>query len=371
MKRLSYYRDACDPAGYVVRLGGREPPIFMFHDVEPGRFARQLEALERKELRGVSCADVDWSNPDPRDVVLTFDDGRASLCDVAWPLLRRHGFRATAFLSPGLMEATGAGAGRSVSVGRLVDFDAVRRMHESGEIDVQLHGYAHARVFVSDRILDFARPGRPDVNLGVAAWRVRRDGRESCDVELAPGEPIYEYGSRWGPHPRFLDSERVREACRRRVEDGGGAERFFADPDWRAALEAAARDARSTAGDEGWETSEERDADRRLLLGLAGDRLLAETGARATHFALPWAEEGPGVEDVAMACGIEHLHHGYLSPAEYARANRGALPRHPRLKEFFLDRLPGPGRPFLPAFVAREIRRMAQSQGRDRLRREG
>jgi hypothetical protein len=369
VKRLSYYRDACDPAGYLVRLGGREPPIFMFHDVEPERLVRQLEALERKGLRGVSCADVDWSDPDPGDVVLTFDDGRASLYDVAWPLLSRHGFRATAFLSPGLMETAGAQA--DGSRGRLVGFDAVRRMQQSGVLDVQLHGYAHSRVFVSERIIDFARPGRTDVNLGISAWRVRRDGHETCDVELAPGEPIYEYGSRWGPHPRFLDSERVRDACRRRVEQGGGAERFFADPNWRAALEAAVRDARSGTVDEGWETEAERDADRRLLLKLAGDRLRAETEAHATHFALPWAEEGPGVDEVGLACGIEHLHHGYLSPADYARANRGALPRHPRLKEFFLDRLPGPGRPSLPAFVAREIGRMAGSPGRDRLRREG
>lgn len=369
MKRLSYYRDACDPAGYLVRLGGREPPIFMFHDVDPARFARQLEALDRKNSRGASCADVDWSDPDPRDVVLTFDDGLASLYDVVWPLLCRHGFRATAFLSPGLMETGGSGADRSRD--RLVDFDAVRRMHLSGVLDVQLHGYAHSRVFVSERIIDFARPGRPDVNLGISAWRVRRDGSESCEVELAPGEPIYEYGSRWGPHPRFLDSERVREACRRRVEDGGGAARFFADRHWRAELEKAARDVRSVAGDEGWETPEERDADRRLLLRLASDQLQAEVGARATHFALPWAEEGPGVEDAALARGIEHLHRGHLSPAAYARANGGALPRHPRLKEFFLDRLPGPGRPALPAFVAREIRRMAASQGRDPLRREG
>lgn len=371
MKRLSYYRDVCDPAGYLARLGGREPPIFVFHDVEAERFASQLDALARKGLRGVSCADIDWSDPNPRDVVLTFDDGRASLYDVAWPLLQRHGFRATAFLSPGLMETTGAETGGSR--GRLVDFHQVRRMRDSGELDVQLHGYVHARVFVSDRIIDFASPGRPDVNLGVSAWRVRREGRESCDVRLAPGEPIYEYGSRWGPHPRFLDSERVREACRRRVEDGGGADRFFRDPDWRETLESVVRDvrARPGAGDEGWETPEERDADRRRLLRLARDRLRAETGTEATHFAPPWAEEGPGVEEAALACGIEHLHRGYLSPADYARANRGALPRHPRLKEFFLDRLPGPGRPSLPAFVAREIRRMAASRGRDRLRREG
>lgn len=343
--------------------------MFIFHDVEERRFGRQLDALERKGLRGVSCADVDWSKPDPREVVLTFDDGRASLYDVAYPLLRRHGFRATAFVSPGLMEAVGVGSTRSR--GRLVDFDGVRRMHHSGVIEFQLHGFAHARVFVSERIIDFARPGRPDVNLGISAWRVRRDGRETCDVELAPGEPIYEYGSRWGPHPRFLDSERVREVCRRRVEEGGGAGRFFADPDWRGALEAAVRDARSGAGDEGWETAEERDADRRLLLTHAGDRLRAETGASATHFALPWAEEGPGVEQVALDCGIEHLHRGYLSPAEHARANRGPLRRHPRLKEFFLDRLPGPGRPSLAAFLAGEARRIARSEGRAGLRREG
>ena len=372
MRRLAYYRDVCDPAGYVARLGGREPPIFIFHDVEEERFGRQLAALERKSLRGVSCADVDWSNPAPDDVVLTFDDGRSSLYEVAWPLLRRHGFRATAFVSPGLMETASVDGGRgSRSRGRLIDFEQARRMHASGVIDIQLHGYAHARTFVSQRIVDFARPGRPDVNLGISSWRVRRAGRETCDVELAAGEPIYEYGSRWGPNPRFLDSERVREACRRRVEEGGGAERFFAGSGWRATLEAAVRDARSGAPDEAWETDEERDADRRLLLTQAADRLRTETGIEASHFALPWAEEGPGVEQVALACGIEHLHLGYLSPAAYARGNRGPLRRHPRLKEFFVDRLPGPGRPSLPAFLTMEARRIARSEGRDGLRREG
>ena len=366
MKPLSYYRDACDPAGYVARLGGGEPPMFIFHDVEPGRFGRQLGALEGKGLRGVSCADVDWTEPDPRDVVLTFDDGRASLYEVAYPLLRRHGFRATAFVSPGLMERKREGAPRP-----LIDFDQAREMQGSGVIDVQLHGFAHARTFVSERIIDFARPGRPDANLGISAWRVRRDGRETCDVELAPGEPIYEYGSRWGPHPRFLDSELVREACRRRVEQGGGATRFFADPDWRTALEAVVGDTRPGAGDQAWETDAERDADRRVLLTRAADRLRAETGVEPTHFALPWAEEGPGIEPVALACGIEHLHRGYLPPAEHALANRSALPRHPRLKEFFLDRLPGPGRSPLPVFLAREARRIRGSEGRDTLRREG
>lgn len=367
MKPLSYYRDVCDAAGYVARLGGPEPPMFVFHEVEAARFGRQLEGLERRGLRGVSCTDVDWARPDPRDVVLTFDDGRASLYDVAFPLLRRHGFRATAFVSPGLMDG-----GRSArSRGRLIDFDQAREMHVSGVIDFELHGFAHARTFVSDQIVDFARPGRPDVNLGISAWRVRRDGRETCEVELTPGEPIYEYGSRWGPHPRFFDSESVREACRRRVAEGGGARRFFAKPDWRMALEAAVREARSgPVADEGWETAEERDADRVLLLADARDRLRAETGLVATHFALPWGEEGPGVEEAALACGIEHLYRGYLSLAEYARWRPGLLPRHPRLKEFFLDRLPGPGRPSLPLFLVREARRIAGSDGRDALRRE-
>ena len=374
MKPLGYYRDACDPAGYVARLGGREPSAFIFHEVEEARFGRQLQGLERKELRGVSCLDVDWSRPDPREVVLTFDDGRASLYDVAYPLLARHGFRATAFVSPGLMDGAGdeSGSESGGSRGRLVSFDQVREMHASGVIDFQLHGYAHARVFVSDRIIDFARPGRSDVNLGIAAWRIRRDGVETCEIELTPGEPIYEYGSRWGPHPRFVDSERVREACRARVADGGGALRFFADSAWRARLEAAVRETRSDPlSDERLETEAERDTDRRLLLAGARDLLRAETGITATHFALPWAEEGPGVEQVALACGIEHLHLGYRSPAEHARGSRSSLNRHPRLKEYFLDRLPGPGRPSLAAFLLGETRRHATAEGRDPFRCEG
>lgn len=365
MKALSYYRDVCDPAGYLARLGGSVPPIFIFHDVEPRRFDRQLQALKSRGLRGVSCADVDWAKPDPRDVVLTFDDGRATLYKVAFPLLLRHGFRATAFVSPGLIapRLTGPSApneGRLRAAARLIDWQQAREMQCKGTIDLQLHGFAHARVFVSARIVDFVRPGRHDGNLGISAWRVRRNGRETCEVELAPGEPVYEYGSRWGPRPRFLDSEHVREACRRRVEEGDGSTQFFARPDWRSELEATAREARvRCAASERWETAAERDADLRCMLGDAHAQLRAETGVVATHFALPWAEDGRGVEQAALACGIEHLHCGYLSPAERARWGGGRLRRHPRLKEFFLDRLPGAGRPSLPRFLLREIRRIA------------
>ncbi len=93
-------------------------PVFMYHDLvkdpesipaahrpyvlTPEGFAAQMEALARIGRRGMSLSEsLDLASQEPNRVVLTFDDGHASNCTDALPILRRHGFTATFFITAG------------------------------------------------------------------------------------------------------------------------------------------------------------------------------------------------------------------------------------------------------------------------------
>ena len=95
-------------------------PVLMYHRVaaevpahDPYRnfvkaevFDAQLGWLRRRGFRGVTVSALadalarGESLPD-RSVAITFDDGYRDNLEVAWPLLRRHGFTATVFVVSG------------------------------------------------------------------------------------------------------------------------------------------------------------------------------------------------------------------------------------------------------------------------------
>jgi peptidoglycan/xylan/chitin deacetylase (PgdA/CDA1 family) len=67
-----------------------------------------------------------------RAVVITIDDGYRSVYDVAYPILKAHGFRATLFV---YTDFVGARLG--------LNWDQIREMDASGVIDVQNHSKSH------------------------------------------------------------------------------------------------------------------------------------------------------------------------------------------------------------------------------------
>jgi len=79
--------------------------------VEPAQFAAQLSALSRWGYTSVTFDD--WlayragkQALPRRPVIITFDDGYRSLRDIAWPIVKTHGFGATTFLVSALVGGT-------------------------------------------------------------------------------------------------------------------------------------------------------------------------------------------------------------------------------------------------------------------------
>ncbi len=97
-------------------------PVLNYHSigVEPGNtyvlhpdmFARQMDYLAAQHYTPLTLGDfariIEKKQPSPeRPVLLTFDDGYANNAEVAMPILQRHGFPATLFLSPGFIGQPG------------------------------------------------------------------------------------------------------------------------------------------------------------------------------------------------------------------------------------------------------------------------
>jgi peptidoglycan/xylan/chitin deacetylase (PgdA/CDA1 family) len=95
----------------------RYVPILKYHRVGPFRgdhvptvsaeaFERQLQLIRRFGYRVLTLAEVaayleQGRLPPRRSLALTFDDGCEEVATVAWPILKRYGFPATVFVTPG------------------------------------------------------------------------------------------------------------------------------------------------------------------------------------------------------------------------------------------------------------------------------
>jgi peptidoglycan/xylan/chitin deacetylase (PgdA/CDA1 family) len=76
-----------------------DPSLFM----DAGTFARRLELLRQAKCSvlglGEALRRLENGSLPPRSVAITFDDGFADFHSVAWPLLRKHGYPATLYLT--------------------------------------------------------------------------------------------------------------------------------------------------------------------------------------------------------------------------------------------------------------------------------
>ncbi len=135
------------------RRGGLTPeryqtvPVLVYHQfaekstnkmtVSREAFEAQMQLLQDKGFRVITLEQlvdfVDFRGQLPeKSVVITIDDGWRSTYDIAFPILKKHGYPATLFVYTQLI----SGSGKTLS------WDQVREMSAQG-LDVQCHTVSH------------------------------------------------------------------------------------------------------------------------------------------------------------------------------------------------------------------------------------
>ncbi|WP_328497307.1 polysaccharide deacetylase family protein [Streptomyces sp. NBC_00414] len=248
--------------------GSREPrvPILMYHavskmpndatralSVTPEAFHEQMAVLSGSGFTPVDTADLarSWRTSGPlpdRPVLITFDDGYAGVHRHALPVLSRHGFAATLFVSTGWLRGeydTGGG------LDEMLDWDQVRELAATG-VEIGGHSHTHPQLDqLSDDALRFevrrcreivsdelgVRPDSFAYPYGYSSRRVRRAVREAGFAQsLAVGNALAR--RRQGPY-----------ALRRvTVRRSTGIEEFERLVEGRAIARTFARDRALTKG---------------------------------------------------------------------------------------------------------------------------
>lgn len=262
-------------------------PVLMYHSVaptiedwafkelsvHPDVFGDQIATLARAGYTTVFLADLHryvsgaGSLP-PKSIVLTFDDGYLDNWVFAYPILKKHGFKATVFVSTDFidrrdvvrptLEDVWRGNAKCESLGYagFLSVPEMAKMLASGGIDIQAHCKTHTWYFTANEIVDFHRPGDSYPWL---AWNSRPERKalyleEDQSEYVAFGSPVYAHDKslvarRYFPDPRT--GERLVEWVR-----ANGGRQAFARPDWRDCLKREA--ARAGATDGRWEDDRER-----------------------------------------------------------------------------------------------------------------
>jgi peptidoglycan/xylan/chitin deacetylase (PgdA/CDA1 family) len=116
-------------------------PVFAYHLVDADTFEADLEFLTTNGYQALSGTEfVNYlegpGDVNPRSVMLTFDDGPKNFFEIAFPILRRHGVRAVAFIAPGLHADTSSD---DVTDARPMTWQEIAAIHASGLVEFQSH----------------------------------------------------------------------------------------------------------------------------------------------------------------------------------------------------------------------------------------
>ncbi len=116
--------------------------------VTPTSFVRQMDWLRNHGYRFVGVDDVLASRAGrtplpPKAVLVTFDDGYQSVYDHAWPVLKMFRIPAVINVVGGWLEAKGTVNfdGKELPRGKLLSWQELREMRESGLVEIGSHSY--------------------------------------------------------------------------------------------------------------------------------------------------------------------------------------------------------------------------------------
>ena len=295
-------------------------PVFTYHSIAerstpdsitPIEFEEHMRYLAENGYNAL-CADelygylVDGNSIPNKSVVITFDDGRATLWTVAYPIIKKYGFKIISFVIPDAMSGSGVRPtlddyedGKPITLTELLNadlsnmpsitWDEAKIMHDSDLVDFQSHTLNHSLIFYTPEIVDFINP---DYDFGYNNYSIPIMRYEDVDqLYQRPhlGTPIYRYKSRMSAAKRFFDDEELRKACVDYVKIHGGEE-FFYQSEWREKLYHFVEMYRRQHNSRGYfETQQEQK--RTIQYSLVHSKSLIEEhlpGNTVRHLCYPW-----------------------------------------------------------------------------------
>jgi peptidoglycan/xylan/chitin deacetylase (PgdA/CDA1 family) len=348
-------------------------PVFVIHGVQPVDFERKLRHLSDNGYVTLSAAEhlevlTGVRRAPERAVVLTFDDGRASVFTVAFPLLKRFDMKAVLFLVPGRVasgaprpswdEVKAGRARREDALGppdaaeTLVSWEEVDQMATSGVFDIQSHSLTHARVHTLPEVVGFVTPELQQGCRAMDVPLIRDAGADLLADEVPLGTPLLLSQPRLGEALRFFEDASIRKACVERVREGGGAA-FFRRRGW-------ARELRRALGSNPipgrLESPLEREQAMRRELQESKALIEAHTGRPVTHLCYPWHASGPTARRLAEEAGYRTAFGGKVRGVPITIVG-GDSREIARIGEDYLELLPGHGRESLVSVLRRKWRR--------------
>jgi len=200
-----YYMTRLSPNAVLMYHCIAEPPEGADSDlyVSPEQFEAQLLLLKKMHYTTGFASDFGKDNT----AILTFDDGYADFYYNAYPILKKHGAKATVFLIVSLVGYDG-----------YLTWDMVREMAESGLVRFGSHTMLHTKLdTISGDLLEY--------ELGESKRRIEEmTGSEVCAVCYPNGAynaEVLEIAAKYYTHgfttliPRRCDGEEEMLAVRR------------------------------------------------------------------------------------------------------------------------------------------------------------
>lgn len=379
LQEASWLRAGCYPDFVTARephVLDQDVPVFVFHSIDPVEFEAQLAFLADNGYRSLTGDQFfvhltgGWPAP-PRSVLLTIDDGRASVWSYALPLLEKYGMTAVVFLIPGYVPSAEQPSATIADVwsGRcpaarvqprdpeLMSWIEIEEAAAIGLVDFQAHTLYHHQVPVTDRIVDYINPAMRAALFDLPIEPGQEDTLVHQGIEGLYGAPVYEHDSLMSGRPRFRGHAELSRTCIAHVA-GAGCAAFFRLPGWRSDLDRVVAEWEAQRGARGAleEPSALQDA---IVDDLRRTRQLIEAhlpGHRVRHLCLPYTIGSPQAVRAARQADYATCFWGVLPDRKSNRPGDDPY-RCPRLKADYIFRLPGRGRRTLGAILSQKLRR--------------